>query len=181
MTKLEWERFRTSPITDKVDYHDTMDGPLKELEKLRTSTESSTKGKIPSAESSLDSLLQSLYEVKSRIEAGTVTQDTFALLSQTVDAKKKEIDDKQKEVYNAIARLGKALDKVCLGYRHPRNARVQPFSRDSRSLYPLIAPSLHRMLPKKHSIERLPCTSFVLVSSPQQRPSSKYVDYTLLH
>lgn len=91
---------------------DIMDGPMKELEKLRTSTENSTKGKIPSVESSLDSLLQSLYEVKSRIEAGTVTQDTFALLSQTVEARKKEIDEKQKEVYNAIARLGKALDKV---------------------------------------------------------------------
>ena len=93
--------------------HDTaMDVPMKELEKLRASTESSTKGKTPSADTSLDSLLQSLYEVKSRIEAGTVTQDTFALLSQTVDTKKKEIDEKQKEVYNAIARLGKALDKV---------------------------------------------------------------------
>lgn len=89
-----------------------MDAPIKELEKLRASTESSTKGKNPSADSSLDSLLQSLYEVKSRIAAGSVTQDTFALLSQTVDAKKKEIDEKQKEVYNAIARLGKALDKV---------------------------------------------------------------------
>jgi len=88
-----------------------MDGPIKELEKLRASTESSTKGKIPSVESSLDSLLSSLQEVRSRIEAGTVTQDTFALLSQTVDSKKKEIDEKQKEIYNAIARLGKALDK----------------------------------------------------------------------
>lgn len=91
-----------------------MDGPTKELEKLRALAESSTKGKIPSVESSLDSLLHSLYEVRSRIEAGTVTQDTFALLSQTVDSKKKEIDEKQKEVYNAIARVGKALDKVCL-------------------------------------------------------------------
>ncbi|KAH0830525.1 E3 ubiquitin-protein ligase [Lanmaoa asiatica] len=88
-----------------------MDGPMKELEKLGASTESSAKGKNSSVESSLDSLLQSLYEVKSRIEAGTITQDTFALLSQTIEAKKKEIDEKQKEVYNAIARLGKALDK----------------------------------------------------------------------
>ncbi|KAG8217473.1 ubiquitin-protein ligase E3 [Butyriboletus roseoflavus] len=88
-----------------------MDGPMKELEKLRASTESSTKGKIPSVESSLDSLLQSLYEVRSRVEAGTVTQDTFALLSQTMDSRKKEIDEKQKEVYNAIAKVGKALDK----------------------------------------------------------------------
>lgn len=85
---------------------------MKELEKLRVVTENSTKGRIPSVESSLDSLLQSLFEVRSRVEAGTVTQDTFALLSQTVDSKKKEIDEKQKEVYNAIARVGKALDKV---------------------------------------------------------------------
>lgn len=89
-----------------------MDGPMKELEKLRASTENSTRGKIPSVESSLDSLLQSLVEVRSRVEAGTITQDTFALLSQTIDSRKKEIDEKQKEVYNAIARVGKALDKV---------------------------------------------------------------------
>lgn len=89
-----------------------MDGPIKELDKLRASTESSTRSKIPSVESSLDALLQSLCEVKSRITAGTVTQDTFALLSQTVESRKKEVDEKQKEVYNAIARLGKALDKV---------------------------------------------------------------------
>ncbi|KAF9246569.1 CTLH/CRA C-terminal to lish motif domain-containing protein [Melanogaster broomeanus] len=88
-----------------------MDGPLEELEKLKASTEGSTKRKNPSVESSLDSLLQSLYEVKSRIEAGTVTGDTFALLAQTVETKKKEIDDKQREVYNAIAKFGKALDK----------------------------------------------------------------------
>ncbi|KIJ69459.1 hypothetical protein HYDPIDRAFT_106079 [Hydnomerulius pinastri MD-312] len=88
-----------------------MDGPMKELAKLRASTERSAKGKNPSVDSSLDSLLQSLHEVKSRIDAGTVTEDTFALLSQTVEAKKKEIDEKQKEVYNAIAKFGKALDK----------------------------------------------------------------------
>ncbi|KAH7889745.1 CTLH/CRA C-terminal to lish motif domain-containing protein [Phlebopus sp. FC_14] len=88
-----------------------MDGPLKELAKLRALTEGSAKGKYPSVESSLDSLLQCLHEVKSRIEAGTVTEDTFALLAQTVETKKKEIDEKQKEVYNGIARFGKALDK----------------------------------------------------------------------
>lgn len=85
---------------------------MKELAKLRALTEGTAKGKNPTVESSLDSLLLSLHEVKSRIEAGTVTEDTFALLAQTVEARKKEIDEKQKEVYNAIAKVGKALDKV---------------------------------------------------------------------
>ncbi|KAG2364500.1 CTLH/CRA C-terminal to lish motif domain-containing protein [Suillus spraguei] len=87
-----------------------MDGPLKELSKLERLTERS-KGKTSSIENSLDSLLQSLREVKDRINAGSITEDTYVLLAQTVEAKKKEIDEKQKEVYNGIARLGKALDK----------------------------------------------------------------------
>ncbi|KAG2349405.1 hypothetical protein BDR05DRAFT_922791 [Suillus weaverae] len=87
-----------------------MDGPLKDLAKLERLTERA-KGKTPSIENSLDSLLQSLREVKDRINAGSVTEDTYALLAQTVEAKKKEIDEKQKEIYNGIARLGKALDK----------------------------------------------------------------------
>lgn len=89
-----------------------MDGPLKDLAKLRAVTEGTSKGKNPSIEHSLDTLLQTLYQVRSRLDAGTTTEDTFALLAQTVEAKKKEVDEKQKEVYNAIARVGKALDKV---------------------------------------------------------------------
>lgn len=89
-----------------------MDGPLKDLAKLRAVTEGTSKGKNPSIEHSLDTLLQTLYQVRSRLDAGTTTEDTFALLAQTVEAKKKEVDEKQKEVYNAIARVGKALDKT---------------------------------------------------------------------
>ncbi|KAG0705155.1 CTLH/CRA C-terminal to lish motif domain-containing protein [Suillus ampliporus] len=87
-----------------------MDGPLKELFKLEKLTERG-QGKAPSIENSLDSLLQSLRQVKDCINAGSVTEDTYVLLAQTVEAKKKEIDEKQKEIYNGIARLGKALDK----------------------------------------------------------------------
>lgn len=90
----------------------TMDLPLKDLAKLRTVTEGTSKGRNPSIEYSLDSLLQTLHQVRSRLEAGTTTEDTFALLAQTVEAKKKEVDEKQKEIYNAIARVGKSLDKV---------------------------------------------------------------------
>ncbi|KAG1877625.1 hypothetical protein DFJ58DRAFT_712341 [Suillus subalutaceus] len=87
-----------------------MDGPLKDLSKLERLTEKA-KGKPSSIENSLDYLLQSLREVKDRINAGSVTEDTYVLLAQTVEAKKKEIDEKQREIYNGIARLGKALDK----------------------------------------------------------------------
>lgn len=91
-----------------------MDGPLKELAKLRNVTEGSSKGKSPSVQTSLDGLLQSLHETRASIQAGIACEATFAGLSQAVEARKKDIDEKQKEIYNAIARVGKALDKVCL-------------------------------------------------------------------
>ena len=92
-----------------------MEGPLKELAKLQklVSDSSSSKGKSPSINDSLDSLLQSLREVKDRLQHGTATDETLTILSKTVETRKKEIDDRQKEVYNAIAKVGKALDKVC--------------------------------------------------------------------
>lgn len=85
---------------------------VQELAKLRAVTEGTSKGKNPSIEGSLDSLLQTLYQVKDKMETEPVTEDTLALIAQTVEAKKKEIDEKQKEIYNAIVRLGKTLDKT---------------------------------------------------------------------
>lgn len=90
-----------------------MEGPLKELARLEKLTDSvSTKGKSSSISDSLDSLLQSLLDVKDRLEAGTETEDTFGRLALTVEAKKKEVDERLKEVYSSLSRLGKALDKV---------------------------------------------------------------------
>jgi hypothetical protein len=90
-----------------------MEGPLKELAKLEKLTDKgSAKGKS-SISDSLDSLLQSLHEVKDRLEADTGTQDTFGQLAVTVEARKKEVEDKQKEIYSSLSRFGKALDKVC--------------------------------------------------------------------
>ncbi|KAI6109149.1 CTLH/CRA C-terminal to lish motif domain-containing protein [Pisolithus croceorrhizus] len=89
-----------------------MDVPLKELAKLRAVTEGTSKGRNPSIEGSLDSLLQTLHQVKNKIETESLNKDTLVLLAQTIEAKKKEIDEKQKEIYNAIVRLGKALDKT---------------------------------------------------------------------
>lgn len=93
-----------------------MEGPLKELTKLQklVSDSSSSKGKSPSINDSLDSLLQSLQEVKDRLQHGTATDETLTILSKTVETRKKEVDERQKEVYNALAKIGKALDKVRL-------------------------------------------------------------------
>ncbi|KAI0374779.1 hypothetical protein BV20DRAFT_1010391 [Pilatotrama ljubarskyi] len=90
-----------------------MDGPLKELAKLEklASGTSSGKGKGPSVDQSLDALLESLRNAKERFLAGTGSQATLEALAKTVEEKKKEIDDRQKEVYNALAKFGKALDK----------------------------------------------------------------------
>lgn len=90
-----------------------MEGPLKELAKLEKLTDqSSAKGKSSSIPDSLDSLLQSLRDVKERLDAGTETEDTFGQLALTVETRKKEIDDRQKEIYSSLSRFGKALDKV---------------------------------------------------------------------
>jgi hypothetical protein len=90
-----------------------MDGPLKELAKLEKLTaKSSTKGKAPSITDSLDSLLEYLKEAKAVVENGTSNEETFIHLAHTVDARKKEVDDRQKEVYGSLSRFGKALDKV---------------------------------------------------------------------
>ncbi|KAH9842822.1 CTLH/CRA C-terminal to lish motif domain-containing protein [Rhodofomes roseus] len=89
-----------------------MEGPLKELGRLeKLVSDSSWKGKTPSINDSLDSLLHSLREVKDRLQVGTATDETLTILSKTVETRKKEIDDRQKEVYNALAKMGKALDK----------------------------------------------------------------------
>jgi hypothetical protein len=89
-----------------------MDGPLKELAKLEKLTAgTSGKGKA-SISDSLDSLLLSLREARDAIQPGTVSPDLLLHFSQTVDLKKKEVDDRQKEIYSSISRLGKALDKV---------------------------------------------------------------------
>ncbi|KAF7338338.1 CTLH domain-containing protein [Mycena venus] len=88
-----------------------MDGPLKELAKLEKLTSASPgKGKATISDS-LDSLLQSLRDARAAIQPGPVSPDLLLQLSQAVDIKKKEVDDRQKEIYNSVSRLGKALDK----------------------------------------------------------------------
>ena len=89
-----------------------MDACLAELAKPEKLTSPTGKGKAPPVPDSLDSLLQSLREARAQCEAGNVSASSLKSLSRTVDARKKDIDDRQKEVYNAVSKLGKALDKV---------------------------------------------------------------------
>ena len=90
-----------------------MEPLLKELTKLDKLTDNASgKLKSPSISDSLDSLLQSLRDTKERLEAGTETQDTLIQLVSTVEQRKKEVDDRQKEIYSSLSRFGKALDKV---------------------------------------------------------------------
>ncbi|EDR14274.1 uncharacterized protein LACBIDRAFT_305943 [Laccaria bicolor S238N-H82] len=83
-----------------------MEGPLKELTKL----EKLSNGKAPSILDSLDALLRSLQDAKEAIQAGD-TYEPLQPLAQVVEMRKKEVDDRQKEVYSTLSRFGKALDK----------------------------------------------------------------------
>ena len=93
-----------------------MEASLKELAKLEKLAASSaagpSKGKSPSVDASLDALLQSLRETRAQIQAGAASTDTYAALQRRVEAAKKDVDDRQKEVYSSLARFGKTLDKV---------------------------------------------------------------------
>ena len=91
-----------------------MDAPLKELAKLEKliSNSSGPKGKSPSISDSLESLLLSLRDAKQRLQNGADTAEVHLSLSKSVEASKKDVDDRQKEMYNSLARYGKALDKV---------------------------------------------------------------------
>jgi E3 ubiquitin-protein transferase RMND5 len=92
-----------------------MDAALKELAKLeKLASTSSSKGKSPSVGDSLDSFLRALRETKESVQTGTANEATFSALSQKADSTKKDIDDRQKEIYNSLAKFGKILDKVRL-------------------------------------------------------------------
>ncbi|TEB35872.1 ubiquitin-protein ligase E3 [Coprinellus micaceus] len=87
-----------------------MQAPLKELDKLESLTSGKAKG--PSIQASLDSLLNTLKETKDTIAAsGTVDPARIQTMSQAVDGRKKDVEDRQKEVYSSMSRFGKAWDK----------------------------------------------------------------------
>ncbi|KAH9027675.1 hypothetical protein EDB84DRAFT_1589036 [Lactarius hengduanensis] len=78
-----------------------MDAALKELDKLQYLTSdspSTNKSKTPAIQDSLNSLLQTLHAQKKRLEAGIASEAELETLAKT-------------EIYNSLARYGKALDK----------------------------------------------------------------------
>ena len=99
-----------------------MDAPLRELARLEklqsfpsTPHPSSSKTTVKSAASvseTLDSLLQSLQELKQGVEAGATSEIVVQDLARLIDEKKKEIDEKQKEIHASLGKVGKAIDKV---------------------------------------------------------------------
>jgi len=128
---------------------DVMEAALKELEKLQklTSDEPSTsKGKTPAIQESLNSLLQTLHAQKKRLEAGLANEAELTTLARTVEARKKEIDERQKEIYNSLARYGKALDKVSPTRFHPHVSETLTAHRGSRRRCPLMSLSLHQKM-----------------------------------
>lgn len=95
------------------------DAIYKELDKLDTLYASSgkkgasAKSKTKSIPASLDALLVSLLDAKQQLASRSKTVAEVAVsVTAAVDTSKKEIEDRQKEIYNSLNRMGKALDKV---------------------------------------------------------------------
>lgn len=114
-----WVRHRSRNIQCgfNATTENTMEAPLKELDRLNklvSDEPSMGKSKTPAIQDSLNSLLQTLHEQKKRLEVGLATEAELTMLARTVEARKKEIDERQKEIYNSLARYGKTLDKVGL-------------------------------------------------------------------
>jgi len=89
----------------------------KELDKLDAlygvPGKGAAKTKTKSIETSLDTLLASLRDAKRQLTSGEKSlSDVASSVTGAVEVSKKEIEDRQKEVYNSLNRLGKALDKV---------------------------------------------------------------------
>jgi hypothetical protein len=93
-----------------------MEAPLKELDRLNklvSDEPSMGKSKTPAIQDSLNSLLQTLHVQKKTARSWPCHRGRADnVLARTVEVRKKEIDERQKEIYNSLARYGKTLDKV---------------------------------------------------------------------
>ena len=89
-----------------------MDAALKELARLEKLTADGN-AKSPPIDQTLDALLATLRAERERVQSGGAPPETFEGLAAKVESLKKDLDDRQKEIYNSISRYGKALDKVC--------------------------------------------------------------------
>lgn len=88
-----------------------MDAALKELARLERLT-ADGKAKSPPIDQSLDVLLATLRAERESVQSGNTSLGAFEGFATKVESLKKDVDDRQKEIYNSISRYGKALDKV---------------------------------------------------------------------
>jgi hypothetical protein len=147
-----------------------MDTPLKELarlEKLQAfpssprSTSSKTAPKAtPSVSETLDSLLNSLQELKQHVESGTTSEEVVQNINRLIEEKKKELDERQKEIHGSLGKLGKAIDKVTAASWHASCLPPTHFCRNSPALCHLMPRcSLHQhlCLPSKRPLQIISC------------------------
>jgi len=91
-----------------------MDAALKELEKLEklVGNAPNKKAKSKSISDALDHVEQLLERAQQQSHAGALSPRDLQTLAQSVEAQKKSVDERQKEIYSAMSRVGKALDKA---------------------------------------------------------------------
>ena len=152
-----------------------MDAALKELAKLGKLT-ADGKAKSPPIDQTLDALLATLRAEREGVESGGASPETLEGLATKVESLKKDLDDRQKEIYNSISRYGKALDKVRpLDVLRATGAADPTLRRNSRIPYRL---SAHCLPPPRHlrlwTGRSLSTFSEPASSQPPKR-SSKYV------
>jgi hypothetical protein len=123
---------------------DRLDALLSSVTPL-TRQKPSTKSKSKSIADSLDTLLGSLNEIKGHITSQGNLSDAFRAAGTAVDTSKKEIEERQKEVYNSLNRMGRAIEKVCMVASLLASRSHMPHaSRNFLNSFPLTTLCLHR-------------------------------------
>lgn len=125
LVKLKAQKIIISAVCDTLQLLSIfpsrfMDASLKELSKLEKlqvyslNADSSDNTKSSSSISdTLESLLDALQRLKQRVQT-ECSPEVLAESYSLIESKKKEIDEKQKEVHTSLGRLGKTIDKVWL-------------------------------------------------------------------
>lgn len=96
-----------------------MNASLRELEKLEqlqvysseTDLSAATTNGPSCISESLETLLETLQSLRQRVQT-ECSLEALGELPNLIESKKKEIDDKQKEIHTCLGRLGKTIDKV---------------------------------------------------------------------
>jgi len=157
-----------------------MDAAIKELAKLGKLT-ADGKAKSPPIDQTLDALLATLRAEREGVESGGSSAEALEGLATKVENLKKDLDDRQKEIYNSISRYGKALDKVRpLDVLRVTGTADPTLHRNSRIPYRLSA----RCLPPPRHLKlwtgRSPSTFSEPASSQPPKRSSRYAPLIVL-